>query len=132
MASASNAIEYCKAKPYKTTETADPVTEVGMYLRDGVFFKVQVARASKKLYAKRLVVDGAAEFDNDGHLLRGAPCHFDYEGGAIYRLQASNRLTLAQAKEFGVLYGTCCVCGALLTDPKSIAQGIGPVCIKRI
>lgn len=132
MAAASNAINFCMDKPRKPRELTNPVTEVGMYRDGDAFFKVQISRQSGRFYAKRLVVDGAAIFDDDGHLLHGAPCHFEYAGGAIFTLTASQRLTLEEAKAFGVAYGTCCVCGALLTDPKSIAQGIGPVCIKRI
>lgn len=32
---------------------------------------------------------------------------------------------------FGRLSGCCCICNKPLTDPKSIAAGIGPVCVKR-
>lgn len=88
----------------------------GMYRKDGVIFKVQLAvHGSGKPYAKRL---------DHGT--------FIYEVGAINRLTAENRMTLDQAEEFGKLYGICCVCGATLTDEKSIARGIGPVCAGRV
>ena len=57
---------------------------------------------------------------------------FEYDKGAIYKLTAGDRMTLEQAKLFGVETGLCCVCGILLTDPKSVANGIGPVCAKRV
>jgi len=89
-----------------------PVTEDGMYLHEGRVYKVQVAKqGSGRLYAKRL---------DEGT--------FVYESGAIYRLSADERMTLAQAQEYGRLYGICCRCGAELTDEKSIEDGIGPVC----
>lgn len=135
MRAASNAINFCLGRPRKplaVEPAADPVTDVGMYHVGETFYKVQRSRQSGNLYAKVLVVDVPAVRDDDGHLLAGACCHFDYAGGMIFRLTASQRLTLDEAKAFGVAYGTCCVCGALLTDPKSVALGIGPICIKRI
>lgn len=51
-----------------------------------------------------------------------------YAGGMIRKLNSSHRMTLEQAKEYGALYGVCCRCAAPLTDEKSIAAGIGPVC----
>ena len=93
------------------------VTEAGIYrTSDGTIYKVQRSRETGNLYAKRLNVAG-----------RG----FTYAQGAIYALTPADRLTLAEAKAFGFEFGICCVCGAELSDPKSVAQGIGPVCAKR-
>lgn len=90
------------------------VTE-GMYLVDGIVYKVQIAvHGSGRLYAK---------------VLRGNSFH--YAPGMVYRLKPEQKMTLAQAKEFGSLYGTCCVCGRTLTDEVSIANGIGPICGNR-
>jgi hypothetical protein len=50
----------------------------------------------------------------------------------VYKLTSADRMTLEDAKEFGALYGTCCVCGRLLTNEVSIEAGIGPVCGKRV
>lgn len=93
----------------------EPATD-GMYLRDGVIYKVQVAvHGSGNLYAKQLVREGD----------RWA---FVFAPGMIRKLHSGHRMTLEQAKEFGALYGTCCVCGRTLTNEDSIAAGIGPVC----
>lgn len=93
----------------------EPATE-GMYRMDGAIFKVQVAHhGSGKPYAKRLVQDGET-------------WSFEYAPGAIRTLHSGHRLTLEQAKEFGALYGTCCVCGRTLTNEASIEAGIGPIC----
>ena len=90
---------------------------VGMYqLANGDIYRVQESRETGRLYAKRL------------DLING----FEYDKGAIYTLKASDRMTLEQAKLFGVETGFCCVCGIFLTDPKSVANGIGPVCAKRV
>jgi hypothetical protein len=94
-----------------------PVTEAGMYKLGDTIFKVQVAvHGSGHLYAKELERD-----------LNGA-WKFNYAPGAIRRLTTKDRLTLEQAKEFGALYGTCCVCGRTLTNEDSIKEGIGPIC----
>lgn len=55
---------------------------------------------------------------------------WSYAKGAIYRLQPQTRVTLEQAKQYGVKMGSCLICGRELTDPSSVAQGIGPVCAK--
>lgn len=51
---------------------------------------------------------------------------FIYQSGLIYHLV--ERLSVAEAIEFGKTYGHCCVCGRLLTNYKSIELGIGPIC----
>jgi hypothetical protein len=97
----------------------DQVTE-GMYRKDGTIFKVQRAvNGSGNLYAKVLVVDGPGEG------------RFEYAPGAIRRLDVTDAMTREEAAEFGHLYGVCCVCGRTLTDERSIADGIGPVCAGR-
>jgi len=99
------------AAPVKSTA----VTEDGMYLKDGVVFKVQIAKQdSGRLYAKRLGQGG-----------------FEYAPGAINTLRAEHKMSLDQAKEYGKLYGVCCQCGKDLTDENSIAAGIGPVCARK-
>ncbi len=93
------------------------ITELGMYRNaEGDIYKVQRSRQSGNLYAKRL------------DIIAG----FVYEQGALKKITPSDRMSVEQAKEFGVQYGFCVVCGLLLTDPKSVEQGIGPICIKRV
>jgi hypothetical protein len=97
----------------------DPVTEPGAYRKDGVIYRVKKSRMSGSLYATRL--DQTA-----------TGWSFVYEPGLIRRISPSDRMTLTEAMAFGVATGCCCICGALLTDPKSITRGIGPVCAKRV
>lgn len=93
------------------------VTEPGMYITPGsIIYRVQESRQTGNLYAKRLDID---------------TCSFEYEAGAMRFLRPEFKMTLEMAKAFGVETGICCVCGALLTDPRSIAEGIGPICGKR-
>ncbi len=47
------------------------------------------------------------------------------------RIQAIAADPLAQAIQHGKESGECACCGRELTDPKSIADGIGPVCKRR-
>lgn len=95
----------------------DPVQMPGMYRKDGKIYRVQKSRQSGFLYAKLLNPENRC---------------FEYAAGAMRELCESDRMTLEEAKAFGVETGVCCVCAALLTDPKSIAAGIGPICAKRV
>jgi hypothetical protein len=99
---------------------ANPVTEPGMYAHAGVFYKVQLSRAGR-LYAKRVVITDTGA---------GHEVVFVYQAGAVSALAATDRLTADQAREFGMLYGTCCNCGITLTDERSVAAGYGPVCAR--
>lgn len=121
---ASREIDRLKALPRSTAplNPAESVTE-GMYERNGEIFKVQRAvHGSGNLYAKKLT-QGRDAFDDEWT--------FEYAPGAIRRLRARDKMTIERAKEFGALYGVCCVCAATLTNEESIAAGIGPVCSAR-
>jgi hypothetical protein len=106
-----------KASGSAPIRTGSAVTEDGMYRTpDGTIYKVQIAKqGSGRLYAKKLT-------ETDGEW------SFVFAGGAIQKLTPADKMTREQAQEFGRLYGVCCRCGADLTDEKSIAEGIGPVC----
>jgi len=99
----------------------NPVTEEGLYRDGDTVYRVKYNQERTRLYAKRFVPEATSKSDR-----------FVYEGGAIKRLSASNRLTVQEAEELGARYGVCCVCGAELTDAKSIERGIGPVCAKKV
>ena len=99
----------------------NPVTEVGMYLNaEGVAFRVKRSQAGR-LYASRFVPEAQARADR-----------FVYDGGAVYRLDASMRMTLEQAQALGAQYAQCCVCGRDLSAEQSVEAGIGPRCAGRI
>lgn len=121
---ASNAIDMLKRLPRKQVATvaqAEPLT-AGMYRVGDDIFKVQVAvHGSGNLYAKRLVVNGVGE-----------KASFEYAPGVVRTLTQADRMSLEDAKAFGALYGTCCVCGRVLTNEVSIEAGIGPVCSGRL
>jgi hypothetical protein len=121
------------AAPREAAKTpAAPRAEVtdGMYRTpDGDVYKVQIAKqGSGRLYAKKLVAREEPKTQANGKVITH---EFAYETGAISRLTADMKMTLDEAQEWGRLYGTCCRCGAALTDEKSIADGIGPICKSR-
>lgn len=118
-ARASSAIDSLRVAP----KAAAPKVELdeGVYRKDGVIFRVHRSRESGNLYAKRLELD----------LLSNDKPRFVYAKGAITALAPTHKMSREDAKAFGVETGICCVCGAFLTDDKSVAEGIGPVCAKR-
>jgi hypothetical protein len=68
----------------------------------------------------------------DEKWVRKPTVRFDYRGRKpLYSLTPEMRLSIEEAKEFGALYGTCCICGRMLTNELSIHLGIGPVCGSR-
>ena len=92
------------------------VLALGMYrMPDGEIYRVHASRETGNLYAKHL---------------DPIEMKFEYEQGAIKRLRPEHRMTLAEAKHFGMETGFCCVCGKFLTDARSVANGIGPICEK--
>ena len=102
--------------------------EDGMYRRDGVVYKVQIAvHGSGRPYAKKLCY-----FDSEGYESKvagdGGGWKFTYAPGEVSNLKPEHKMSLEEAQEFGRLYGVCCRCGAPLTDEDSIAAGIGPIC----
>lgn len=98
--------------------------EDGMY-RDSanVIFKVYHTQRGFQV-AKRLCADG----NEDGT----STVWFEYEGKRpLARLNASMRMSYEEMKQFGAVYGSCCVCSKTLTDELSVALGIGPICGNR-
>lgn len=122
MRQASRMIETLKSLPFVVRPeppraAKQDVLEAGIYLVAGRVVKVQRAvHGSGHMYAKMLDTDTGK---------------FRYEAGLVSRVRPEQRMTLAQAREFGEIYGMCASCGATLTDEDSIGRGIGPVCAKK-
>lgn len=94
------------------------ITEDGMYLKDGVIYKVQIAHhGSGNLYAKK--------FDTETN-------SFEYAPGAVRKLTPTDKMSREQAGEYGKLYGICMRCSRTLTDEYSIANGYGKVCAGKL
>lgn len=103
------------------------VSEVGIYRVGDRIFKVLPSRNSDRHYAKELT-----GFHWEDRLpvadVEGADMKFRYAKGAMRLIRAEHRVSLDMEKAFGQLTGACIDCGKLLTDPKSIDYGKGPVC----
>lgn len=99
----------------------------GIYRKAGSIYKVQIAHhGSGKPYAKRLTETATIDPKS------GKPkWKWVYAPGFVNELRSEHLLTLEEAKEFGKLYGVCCVCGAILTNEESIENGIGPICAQK-
>ena len=118
-------------------EVAPVIEEVsieGMHRLDGQIYKVQVAvHGSGRAYAKVLVTEqvgtcGGCEKCDGEDKCPAFESRFEYAAGVVRRLSLETRLSLDEAKEFGAVYGVCCVCSRTLTKEESIAAGIGPIC----
>jgi hypothetical protein len=129
------------------TSASGRVEADGMFRnpKTGEVYKVQYAlHGSGRLYAKRLEMHGDLE-DSSGEFIpvrltdiRQASdpeykqiewkVKFKFVRGLIYRINPEWRMTREEAKEFGVLYGTCIRCGAPLTREDSIERGMGYTC----
>jgi hypothetical protein len=96
---------------------ANDDVEVGLYLVDGVAYKVKRAvYGSGFLYACRWDEESAS---------------FVKESGAIRKIHANHRMTLEQASPYGLAMSACAHCGRPLTDEESIARGLGPICAEK-
>lgn len=131
MALASLTINGLLALPKPPKEKpADYPTEVGIYRDDsGTIYKVRKSKSTGNLYAEQLTPQGGLRLSEEGKVVQWT---FIYMPGAIKSLTKGMRLSLDEAKKFGILYGVCIVCGKTLVDARSVAQGIGPVCAKRV
>jgi hypothetical protein len=106
-----------------------PASE-GFYLTpDGRYYKVQLAlHSSGRPYAKKLIIISEAERDAQGKVTRRAVLEWEKATGWQFKLKEEWKLTLAQAGQFGHLYGQCIKCGLPLTKEESIARGMGDIC----
>lgn len=94
----------------KPVETVKP----GYYCKGESYFEVVLSKAGRA-YAKQLTQ-------------HGSKWSWDYAKGAVATLSDSDKLTAAQAAEFGWMHGHCLRCCAELTVPESVERGYGPVC----
>jgi hypothetical protein len=130
-----------KFAPRDRRPASDQVAEEGFYARtetvDGqtkrVFYKVQVAHhGSGRPYAKRLEVWDEGERDASGKVISPADVSWEIARGVVFQLKPEQKLSLEEAAAFGQLYGVCCCCATILTDERSIAEGIGPICKNKL
>lgn len=122
---ASSYIDELLDSPYVHTMSNE--APEGMHYMNGSVYKVQRAvHGSGNVYAKKLHLEFEEKLDE----IVSTKATFVYAPGAVRYLNEHTLMSLQKAKEFGALYGTCCVCGKTLTNEVSIKEGIGPVCEK--
>lgn len=90
-----------------------------VYNFDGDIYRIKQGQ-SGHVYAMKLVLD---LFSQKGS--------WTFAKGALKFLAKAQPLTLEEAKAYGATTGFCCVCGRLLTNEKSVADGIGPICASK-
>ena len=65
-------------------------------------------------------------------VLVGDPPKWTYDNSFKDRLHEAHKMTAEEIAHFGHITRRCLICAAELTDPDSVARGVGPVCAKRI
>ncbi len=120
-AEASALIDTLIRAPRKGTNLAD-----GMYRKDGVLYRVKTDKRGRKLCHRGTLVSDEVR-GTDGTIITPAVIKFSSDQRALARLSDADLMTRDQVCEFGVSYGIC-VYGHPLTDPVSVAAGIGPKC----
>lgn len=108
--------EYVAMPSVREAFSSTQELDEGMYKVGDDIFKVYRTRERDILVTKQLV-EGSFEYTGK------KPLSF---------ITAEHRMTLDEAKAYGQVTGTCCVCGRKLTNEASIADGIGPVCSGKV
>lgn len=117
-------IDWLLASPNKPLAEADKA-KPGYYVREGEVFVVVENKAKTATYAKRMVL---------GKTFKGKKGTWNYAPGVGRNIahEGLEPLTIEAACALGHLHGACMICGRELTVAKSVAAGIGPVCIKKL
>jgi hypothetical protein len=146
---ASEWITTLKTAPFKSTQTfadkaADmkagiavieelPTPEFGYYQAGENLFHFEMMPAykgSSKMAPKLFkLIKGQVYSPKAGKVVPKGKWQF--AGGALdgkKKLAGATKISVAQAGKLGLSYGFCIRCGRYLSDPVSVANGIGPVC----
>jgi hypothetical protein len=125
------AILRCKTREDERTAASVPSRSLPtlegkcFYLLNGeTVFRAKKSRSTGNVYAERLTMMGHGQ---------GSFC-YDRGHANILRSGLADgtvvQLTVEEAARLGHHYGICVICSATLTDPRSVAAGIGPVCAR--
>jgi len=130
--------------------------EGAVFRIDGAFFKTKKNAAGTRIYGLKLNTR-PCEVAGCSNLAAGkmpgehiAVCKVHADGAALDKIkldwsygsayaemlkkfivEGGKPLTLAEMEAWGVMSGVCLICGATLSNPASVARGIGPVCATR-
>ena len=97
-------------------QVAEPDLEVGAYRHNDQIYSVRKSRESGRLHA---------------YVLNIKSKQWEFARGVVYEIKPEERLTLAQAMQFGASTGYCVHCGRTLTVQKSVVAGMGRVCASK-
>jgi Family of unknown function (DUF6011) len=97
------------------------ITDVGAYLLGETIYSIRKGNESKKWQVW-------SYSDEQKKYVHDEPRK---EREVLATVTDFNRLTLEQAIKYSAQTGICCHCGRTLTQLKSVAGGIGPICAKR-
>lgn len=106
----------------RAAQPSDDLTrdDAGVYRKsDGTMLRVYYGQQSGKMLVKQLNQHADGSWS------------YDYLGLAARFLGDAKRVTLEEAKEFGRMTETCCMCGLDLDVPESVEAGIGPKCARK-
>jgi hypothetical protein len=121
-------VECPEAVPFRITSTDQAVPDEGLYvLDDERIVKIKSNKAGTGRYASVWVEIGGHRLTEAGEYVNG---EWEYAPALRSFCKPERRMTIEQAKAFGVLYGKCAKCGRHLSDAESVERGIGPVCLK--
>lgn len=154
--SASMAIDFLKARPFKDTATVVPfvpkatplITGASILVNESAYQKMietaHEAPAAERIAIADLVAEGFYNLDgeiyqvvsNKAATKRYAKLmtvvngkrKFSYAAGVIMSLTPRHKVTPIQAKMFGDTHHFCLCCGRELTVELSIQRGVGPIC----
>lgn len=87
------------------------VTEIGFYRHGEDVYKVKFNQAGTRLNSYRVTPRG-----------------FDYDGGAIFKLDASTKMTAKEIQAYSLHTQVCANCSTPLSDPISEHIGLGTKC----
>jgi hypothetical protein len=114
-AAQASVLDRFRNRENNTEDKDNGILEDTLYKVGDDIYKTTRSRGSGFLYAKLLDKYGT----------------WQYTPGAMRNITPENRMTLEEAKQYGRTTGTCCQCGAKLTNEASIEAGIGPICAQR-
>ena len=89
---------------------------------DGSIVRVRLTQCKSRVYSQTWRETKSGR--------RGATHEFTYTPEKIKGLTAADRMPLEEARAISRAAGQCLACARLLSDAKSLAEGVGPVCIK--
>jgi hypothetical protein len=131
MQEASSVIDWLLTQPKKApkvTEGASTVTlEPGVYVLGDHIVKLQSNKAKTNCYTLRWTVINGERLVETGEHVNG---EWVYEPNLKGQLRPEHRMTMEEAKAFGITYGRCAKCSRKLKAAKSVEAAIGPVCGK--